>query len=94
MKRVERRLLKVMDELAALDREAGLLQGELEMHRSLHDDAARDAAVHGSPIERENAYEAEKDVRNFEQALASLTARRAALESRRDRLMLRLGRTL
>ena len=94
MNRVERRLSKVMDELAALEREQRLLEGELEMHRSLHDDAARDAIVHETPVERGNAYEAEKDVRNFERALASLAARRASLESKRDRLLLRLGRAL
>ena len=94
MNRVERRLLKVMDALAALEREERLLEGELGMHRSLHDDAVRDAVVHETPVERENAHESGKDVRNFERALASLTVRRAALESRRDRLMLRLGRTL
>lgn len=94
MTRRERRLLKVMDELAALGREQRLLEGELEMHRSLHDDAVRDAAVHETPLERENAYESEKDVRNFERALASLAARQAALEAKRDRLMLRLGRAL
>lgn len=94
MKRVERRLLKVMDELATLEREQRLLEGELEMHRSLHDDAVRDATVHETPVDRDNAYESEKDVRNFERALALLTARRASLESKRDRLQLRLGRPL
>ncbi|HEX6262147.1 MAG TPA: hypothetical protein VF097_04795 [Actinomycetota bacterium] len=92
MKRAERRLLKVIDELQALDREQRLLEGELEMHRSLRDDAARDAAVHETPVERGNAYETEKDVRTFERALAGLAARRAALEAKRDRLMTRLGR--
>lgn len=92
MKRLERRLLKVIDELDALDREQRLLEGELEMHRGLHDDAVRDSVVQDSPVERGNAYESGKDVRNFERALASLAARRAALESRRDRLMVRLGR--
>lgn len=90
MKRGERRLLKVTDELEALDREEQLLRGELEMHRSLHEDAARDAAVYDTPVERENAHESAKDVGNFQRALASLEGRRRRLEAKRARLLERL----
>ncbi|HZD16535.1 MAG TPA: hypothetical protein VE669_00180 [Actinomycetota bacterium] len=92
MNRVERRLLKITDELQRLAREERLILGELEMHRSLHDDASRDAAVHDTPVERENARESGKDVRNFDRALAGLRARRLRLEKRRDSLLDRLER--
>lgn len=90
MKRVERRLLRINDELLRLRREEELLRGELDMHRSLHDDAARDAAVYESPVERENAHESGKDVATFERALATLEARRKGLQAKRERLLERL----
>lgn len=90
MNRTERRLLRINDELRRLEREEELLQGELGMHRSLHDDAARDAAVYDTPVERENAYESGKDVSTLERALASLASRRQRLHAKRRRLLERL----
>lgn len=90
MRRIERRLLRINDELMRLDREEELLRGELETHRSLHDDAARDAAVHDTPVDRENAYETRKDVGTFERALASLQSRRESLHVKRRKLLARL----
>lgn len=90
MRRVERKLLRINDELLQLNREEELLRGELDMHRSLHDDASRDAAVHDSPVERANAYESGKDVTAFERALAALEARRRILRAKRERLLERL----
>ena len=90
MNRVERQLLRITDELMRLDREEELLRGELEMHRSLHDDASRDAAVYGTPVERENAYESGKDVAAFERALTGLASRRENLHLKRRKLLARL----
>ena len=92
MSRIERRIAKVSAELEAMAREEELLRGELSFHRSLHEDASRDAAVYDTPIERENAYETRKDVTNFERALADLEARRARLLEKRDALLDRMGR--
>ncbi len=91
MKRIERRLLRITDELAALSREEELVRGELEMHRHLDDDARRDAAVYETPVERANAYETRKDVDRFKRALAEIARRRERLEERRLRLLRRLG---
>lgn len=92
MSRLERRVAKLTAELEALVREEELLRGELSFHRSLHEDASRDAAVYDTPIERENAYETRKDVANFERALAGIEARRAKLLDKRDALLDRMGR--
>ena len=91
MRRLEKRVLRLNDDLAALAREEELVRGELEMHRSLADDAARDAAVYETPIERENAAESGKDVARFEKALANLSAKRRRLEAKRARLLERLA---
>lgn len=92
MSRTERRLARLTDELERLRREEELVAGELEMHRHIDDDARRDAAVHGTPGDRADAYQTEKDVRRFERALDGLRRKRERLEARRDRLLLRLGR--
>jgi hypothetical protein len=59
---------------------------ELEHHRSISDDAQRDAAV-GSHIDREEAKLTAGDVRRFERALASLDQKRRRLVSKRDHLI-------
>ena len=87
MGRLERRLLTITDQLNDLEEEQRLLQEELAYHRSLADDAARDAAVFGDPIERENAAMTSADVRRFEKRLERITARREKLHATRTRLM-------
>jgi hypothetical protein len=90
MRRDERRLLRISDELLRLRREEQLVAGELEMHRHLADDAARDAAVYEG-LERAEARDAMKDVAALERALATTRDAIANLEERRSRLLARLG---
>ena len=90
MGRLERRLLTITDQLGALAEEERLLAEELAFHRSLADDAARDAAVFDDPIERENAAMTSGDVRRSERRLQKLTDRRQKLETRRARLLEKL----
>ncbi|NNF89588.1 MAG: hypothetical protein HKO82_05955 [Acidimicrobiia bacterium] len=91
MGRLERRLLSITDQLEDLQEEERLLIEELAYHRSLADDAARDAAVFDDPIERENAALTSGDVKRSERRLQQLTDRRQKLETRRARLLEKLG---
>lgn len=91
MSRLERRLMAVTDQLEALQKEERLLTEELSFHRSLADDAARDAAVYDDPIERENATMTAGDVRRSERRLEKLSDYRQKLETRRARLLEKLG---
>jgi hypothetical protein len=91
VKRVERRLLRINDALAALAREEALVAGELEMHRHLDDDAQRDAAVYDSPGHKAEAYESRKDVARFRRALEGIRGKRSRLERKRLELLQRLG---
>ena len=90
MGRVERKLLTINDQLASLQTEEQQVADELSFHRSLADDAARDAAVFGDPIERENAALTAADVRRFERRLAKIVDQRQKLEARRSRLLEKL----
>ena len=91
MGRREQQLLAITDQLADLAEEERLLAEELSFHRSLADDAARDAAVYNDPIERENAEMTAGDVRRSERRLQKLADRRQKLETRRARLLEKLG---
>lgn len=90
MGRAERRLLALNDQLASLLEEERQVADELSYHRSLADDAARDAAVFADPIERENAAVTAADVRRFERRLAKIVDQRQKLEARRTRLLEKL----
>jgi hypothetical protein len=89
LKRIHRRLFQLHDEIESLDREIGLVQAELGHHRSINDDAQRDASV-GNYIDREEAGLTAGDVRRFERTLQQLQIRRAKLARRRDQLLVRL----
>lgn len=91
MGRLERRLLTIGDELERLIEEERLVGEELSFHRSLADDAARDAAVLDTPIEHENASMTASDVRRLERRLSRLAERRQKLEARRARLLEKLN---
>ena len=54
MRRIEKRLFGLNEEISRLQREIELTEGELNMHRHLADDAARDAAV-SEGIERQES---------------------------------------
>ncbi len=88
---LKRRLLAITDQLEAISKEERLLTEELSFHRSLADDAARDAAVYDDPVERENASLTAGDVRRSERRLEKLADRRQKLETRRARLLEKLG---
>ena len=90
MRRIERRLLRLNDEILRLRREAELVEGELGMHRHLADDAIRDAFVTDAPVERADARDALKDVVRLEGALQSVRRQLAALEEHRQDLLGRL----
>lgn len=90
MGRVEQRLFRINDEIAALRRDEERVAEELNVHRHLNDDAQRDAAVSDSPIDRADARDTAADVARFEASLAGLRKQREKLEARRDRLLAKL----
>ena len=91
MRRRERRLFRLTDDLQRLRRDLELTAGELEMHRYLDEDARSDAAVSGSPLDRADAYQASKDVQRLAAAQEALRQRIARLEEERERLLSDLG---
>ena len=88
---VHRRLFRLNETLARLAEEERLAAAELEIHRHLDDDARRDAAVSGNPIDREDARDTAADVARFRRLVAGLQEKRRHLEAKRDRLLARLG---
>lgn len=89
MKRVHRKLFRLNDRISALTAEAEQVAAELAYHRSIHEDAERDAAV-GNYIDREEAGLTAADVRRFEKTLSELERKKAGLVAERDRLIARL----
>jgi hypothetical protein len=89
MKRIHRRLFRLNDEIRRLEEEAAGVAAELEYHRSINEDAQRDAAV-GNYIDREEAGLTAADVRRFERTLASLKEKTVKLSAKRDRLLAKL----
>jgi chromosome segregation ATPase len=90
VRRVERQLLSLNDELGRLRRELELVEGELNLHRHLADDAVRDALVSELPLDRVDARETKRDVARLEASLASVQRRLGALEAKRTRLLARM----
>jgi len=86
VKRVHKRLFRINEQIARLSEEIAQASAELEYHRSINDDAQRDAAV-GNYIDREEAGLTAADVRRFEKTLSSLDTRREKLVTKRDRLL-------
>ena len=86
VKRVHRKLFRLNDKIASLEAEAAQVAVELEYHRSINEDAQRDAAV-GNYIDREEAGATASDVRRFEKTLGDLNARIARLTAKRDALL-------
>ncbi len=89
VKRIHRSIFRLNDKIAALEKESRQTSAELEYHRSINEDAQRDAAV-GNYIDREEAGLTSADVRRFEKTIAGLDAKREKLESKRDHLLGRL----
>jgi len=89
VRRVERRLFRLNEEIERLRREIELTEGELTMHRHLADDAARDAAV-SEGIERAESRMADKDVVALERALERARRGLEKAEAKRLELLHRL----
>jgi hypothetical protein len=90
MRRLEKQLFALTDDIARLRETIHQTDEELRIHQHLDDDAVRDAAV-GGPIEREDARETNRDVARFKKLLGELRNRMTRLESKRDQLLSRLG---
>ncbi|MGA7227699.1 MAG: hypothetical protein WBZ40_02440 [Acidimicrobiia bacterium] len=89
MKRLHRSIFRLNDKIESLETEMRLVREELGYHRSIDDDAQRDAAI-GNYIDREEAGLTAGDVRRFERTLAQLLDRRQKLERKREQLIARL----
>ena len=90
MRRLHHRIFKLNDLIEAIDGEVRQVTAELGYHRSINDDAQRDAAV-GNYIDREEAGLTSADVRRFERALDRLAEKRRSLAAKRDHLLTRLS---
>jgi hypothetical protein len=89
LNRSHRRIFRLNDKIESIDSEIRLVHAELGHHRSINEDAQRDASV-GNYIDREEAGLTAGDVRRFEKTISQLEGRRAKLAGRRDRLLARL----
>jgi hypothetical protein len=90
LKRIHRRIFRLNDKIAKIEAEIANAEAELEFHRSINDDAQRDAAV-GNYIDREEAGATSADVRRFEKTIAQLQSKRADLIAKRDHLVATMG---
>ena len=91
MGRLERRIFALNDEIARLEAELRQARAELDNHRSLADDAARDAAVYATPYDREDLRETTSDVARFERVVAHFEEAVARATTKRDRLLAKLS---
>jgi chromosome segregation ATPase len=89
VRRIEKRIFRINDQIKDILRELEQTRAELEYHRSIDEDAQRDAAV-GNYIDREEAGLTRGDVRRFERTIEKLIARKEKLEDRRVSLLERL----
>jgi len=86
LKRIHERIFRLTDKIEEIEREEVLVAAELDFHRSINDDAQRDAAV-GNYIDREEAGLTAADVRRFERTLKDLSDKKGRLERKRDILL-------
>jgi len=91
MGRRAERIFRINDEITALRRDEYLAFEELIMLGHLDDDAQRDAAVSGSPLDAQDAWEAAGDVARMQRHVAELRAAREHLELKRDRMLEKLS---
>lgn len=89
--RLHKKLFRITDQLHELAEEEKAVLQELEMHRSIDEDAQRDAAM-GNYIDREEAGLTAADVRRFERSLRSIRHRRSKLDALRLRLLEKMER--
>jgi hypothetical protein len=90
MRRIERRLFRLNDEVGRLRREVELAEGELNMHRHLADDAARDAVVYEG-MEQAESRAANKDVAALKRAVSRGHRDLERAEAKRDELLRKLS---
>lgn len=91
MSRRERRIFKLNDEIRRLEAELRQARAELDNHRSLADDAARDAAVYDTPFDREDLRETTSDVARFERVVDHFAEALEHATRKRDRLLDKLS---
>lgn len=89
MNRIEKKIFRINDQIRDIERELELTRAELDYHRSINEDAQRDAAA-GNYIDREEAGLTRGDVRRFERTIEKLIVRKEKLEDRRVTLLDRL----
>ncbi len=89
MRRSEKKLFRIADEIQSLQAEEERLAAELEEHRTRHHDARLDA-IDGHADDRAHFKEIETDLARFERALVKVRNRRASLEEERVRLLAKL----
>lgn len=89
MRRIEKKLFRLTDEIAALAAEEQRLKAELAEHQRLHDDARLDA-VDGDAEDRAVFREIQPDVDRFRRAVDDVRTRRALLEGKRAELLAKL----
>ena len=89
MRRVEKKLFRITDEIRSLQTEEDRLTAELEEHRTRHHEARLDA-IDGHADDRAYFKDIESDLGRFEKALAKVRNRRASLEEERVRLLAKL----
>ena len=90
MRRIDRKLFRLTDEINAISESIRLAREELVYHDHLNDDAQRDAAVSDSPIDRADARETAGDVVRMKNHIARLERDRDRMEKRRQRLLTKL----
>jgi hypothetical protein len=90
MGRLEKRIFDLNDRIAAVAEEERVAREELAIHRHLHDDAVRDAAVSDHPFDLRDAAATEGDVARAERLIGRIVARRARLVAKRDALLRKL----
>ena len=90
MKRIERKLFRLGDEIRSLDEAIRLAREELIFHDHLNDDAQRDAAVSDSPLDRADARETAGDLARMRDHIAELERKRDRLDAKRQKLLANL----
>ena len=90
MGRREERIFRLNDEIRDLMRDEDLAAEELIMLQHLDDDAQRDVATYDQPMDRADANETSGDVARMESHIVDLRRARDRVETKRDRLTMRL----
>ena len=90
MGRREERLFRINDEIAALRSDEYHAYEELIMLGHLDDDAQRDVAAYGTPMDAADARVTSGDVARMQRHVAELQSARERLEHKRDEMLAKL----